>query len=205
MSVQRVTITTYAPTIAGNVSRIALVGQSVTGPAGADGAGVSVATKESGTEKVAVTTSLDFGAGFDVAGASGVASVSLDLTEYTGGALPLANGGTGATTATDARTALGLGTAATQASSAFDAAGAAAAAVAAAASSYATAAQGAKADTAVQPATLTAHVDDTTDVHGITDTSLLVASATVDSIVTCSQATYDGLTPAATTLYIITG
>lgn len=108
MSVQRVTITTYAPTLSGSVSRVTLVSQAVTGPAGADGAGVSVATKESGTEKVAVTTVLDFLAGFDVAGAAGVASVSLDLTEYAGGALPLANGGTGATDAAGAQTALGL-------------------------------------------------------------------------------------------------
>lgn len=131
MSTQRVTITTYAATLAGAVSRVTLVSQSVTGPAGADGAGVSVAVKESGTEKVAIATTVDFQAGFDVTGAAGVASVSLDLTEYTGGALPLASGGTGATTAADARTALGLGTAATASSSAFDAAGAAAAAQAA--------------------------------------------------------------------------
>lgn len=84
------------------------VSQAVTGPAGADGAGVSVATKESGAEKVAVTTVLDFLTGFDVAGAAGVASVSLDLTEYAGGALPLANGGTGATDAAGVRSALGL-------------------------------------------------------------------------------------------------
>lgn len=51
-----------------------------------------------------------------------------------GGALPLANGGTGSTTAAGARTALGLGSAATTAST-----------------DYATAAQGALADSAVQP------------------------------------------------------
>lgn len=116
----------------GTTSTIIMVNQGVTGPRGADGAGVSVATKESGTEKVAVTTVLDFLAGFDVAGAAGVASVSVDLTEYSGGALPVAGGGTGATDASGARTNLGLGTAATTA-----------------ASSYATAAQGATADAAL--------------------------------------------------------
>lgn len=172
----------------GTTSTIIMVGQGVTGPRGADGAGVSVATKESGTEKVAVTTVLDFLAGFDVAGAAGVASVSVDLTEYSGGALPVAGGGTGATDASAARTNLGLGTAATTAATA-----------------YATAAQGAAADTAVQPAALTAHADDTTNVHGITNTAELVTSSTVDTIVTLTQAAYDALTPASTTLYVITG
>jgi hypothetical protein len=51
--------------------------------------------------------------------------------------VPLTNGGTGATTASGARTALGLGTAATQNTGAF-----------------ATAVQGALADTALQPATI---------------------------------------------------
>lgn len=135
MSSQTIRINTSGAAQAGAVSRIRLVSQSVTGPAGADGAGVSVATKESGTEKVAVTTVLDFLTGFDVTGAAGVASVSLDLTEYTGGALPLTAGGTGATSAADARTALGLGTAATTAATA-----------------YATAAQGATADAAAAKA-----------------------------------------------------
>jgi hypothetical protein len=54
---------------------------------------------------------------------------------------------------------------------------------------FATAAQGAKADTAVQPA-------------AIAD---FVASSTVDTIVTLTQAAYDALTPASTTLYVITG
>lgn len=130
MSSQRINLTTATPTQAGRISTIKLVSQSVTGPPGADGAGVSVALKESGSAKVAVATVIDFDAGFDVT-TGGV--VSLDLTEYTGGALPLANGGTGATTASDARTALELGTAATTAATA-----------------YATAAQGATADAAIQ-------------------------------------------------------
>lgn len=64
--------------------------------------------------------------------------VDLDVTNATG-VLPLAHGGTGATTQAGARSALGLGTAATSDINDF-----------------ATAAQGAKADTAVQPADLTA-------------------------------------------------
>lgn len=39
MSVQRVTITTYAPTLAGAVSRVTLVSQAVTGPQGTSGTG----------------------------------------------------------------------------------------------------------------------------------------------------------------------
>ena len=41
---------------------------------------------------------------------------------------------------------------------------------------FASTAQGAKADTAVQPAALAAHEADTTNVHGITDTSALVVT-----------------------------
>lgn len=39
MSVQRVTITTYAPTLSGSVSRVTLVSQAVTGPQGTSGTG----------------------------------------------------------------------------------------------------------------------------------------------------------------------
>lgn len=143
MSVQRVTITTYAPTLSGSVSRVTLVSQAVTGPQGTSG---------------------------------------------TGGDMMKADNLSGLSNYTTARSNLGLGTAATTAASA-----------------YATAAQGATADTAVQPATLTAHADDTTNVHGITDTAALVTSSTVDVIVTLTQAEYDALTPASTTLYVITG
>jgi len=59
--------------------------------------------------------------------------LSLSGQEITAGTVPVALGGTGSTTASAARTALGLGTAATTASSA-----------------YATAAQGTKADSALQ-------------------------------------------------------
>ena len=180
MSTQTIRLNTSTTAATGAVSRIRLVNQSVTGPAGADGAGVSVATKESGTEKVAVTTVLDFLTGFDVAGAAGVASVSLDLTEYAGGALPVAGGGTGATDASTARTNLGLGNAATltvdadlatfvlPASTTISAFGATlvddadastarttlglGTAATTAASAYATSTQGTTADTAVQPA-----------------------------------------------------
>jgi hypothetical protein len=73
-----------------------------------------------------------------------------------GGTLALANGGTGATTAAGARTALGLGTAATTNST-----------------DYATAAQGTKADTAVQTVT---SADGTVTVTGTTAIDLAVAS-----------------------------
>ena len=77
-----------------------------------------------------------------------------------GGTLALANGGTGATTDSGARTALGLGTAATTDASA-----------------YATAAQGAKADTAVQTI---ASADGSVTITGTTaiDLSVPVTAAT---------------------------
>ncbi len=75
-----------------------------------------------------------------------------------GGVLALTNGGTGATTASGARTALGLGTAAT--TNATD---------------YATAAQGTKADTAVQTV---ASADGSVTVTGTTAIDLAVAATT---------------------------
>ena len=108
------------------------------------------------------------------------AIAALSTTAYGRAFLALADAAAG-------RTALGLGTAATTAASA-----------------YATAAQGATADTAVQPATLTAHTGATTTVHGIADTSKLVSSPTLLSLVEISQAAYDLLTPVATTIYYIT-
>ena len=75
-----------------------------------------------------------------------------------GGVLNLANGGTGATTAANARTNLGLGTAATQNSTAF-----------------ATAAQGTKADTAVQTIT---SADGSIAITGTTAIDLAVAAST---------------------------
>jgi len=135
MSVQRVTLAMLSTSQTGAVSRVKLVSQAVTGPAGVPGSGAAMVTKEGGTQVVSSTSAMDFGAGFDVTESpSGEANVALDLTEYAGGALPLANGGTGATTASGARSALELGTAATTAATA-----------------YATAAQGATADSALQP------------------------------------------------------
>lgn len=159
MSSQRINLTTATPTHPGRISTIRLVSQAVTGPPGADGAGVSVALKEGGTTKVAVATVVDFtAADFDVT-TGGVVSLAVtpqpldtDLTaiaELTSAAdkVPYSTGaGTWAladftaagralvddATAADQRTTLGLGTAATTASTA-----------------YATAAQGAAADAAL--------------------------------------------------------
>lgn len=83
MSALSLTIRNAPATGTANASRIVLVNQSVTGPSGADGAGVSVATKESGTTKVAVTTALDFdGTNFDVTGSSGTATIVIASGQY---------------------------------------------------------------------------------------------------------------------------
>lgn len=83
----------------------------------------------------------------------------VNLTTQVTGTLPLANGGTGATTAAAARTNLGLGTSATTDST-----------------SYATAAQGTKADTAVQTI-------------GSTDGSVTVTGTTAIDLSAVSTAT----------------
>lgn len=162
MSTQRINLTTSTPTHPGRISTIKLVSQAVTGPPGADGAGVSVALKEGGTTKVAVATVLDFtAADFDVT-TGGVVSLAVtpqpadtDLTAIaalTSAAdkVPYSTGaGTWAladftsagralvddANAAAQRTTLGLGTAAT-----------------AATGDFATAAQGATADAAVPKA-----------------------------------------------------
>ena len=48
------------------------------------------------------------------------------------------------------------------------------------------------------------HTSSTTSVHGIADTSELVIGDGITNIVALTQAEYDGLTPDATTLYVIT-
>lgn len=69
-----------------------------------------------------------------------------------------------------ARTSIGLGTAATQASTAF-----------------ATSAQGALADTAVQPATLTAHTSATNNPHSVTKAQVGLSNVTNDAQIPLSQ------------------
>jgi hypothetical protein len=71
------------------------------------GSGATVTAKEGGAT-IGSVTAFDFGAGFDLTESpAGQANIVLDLTEYNAGALPIAGGGTGATTASAARTALG--------------------------------------------------------------------------------------------------
>ncbi len=71
----------------------------------------------------------------------------------------------------------------------------------------ATTVQAAVAEVATDAASaLTTHDADTTSVHGITNTAQLVAGdGTVLRVVKLTQAAYDGLTPVATTLYVIVG
>ena len=52
-------------------------------------------------------------------------------------------------------------------------------------------------------AELDAHAADTTSVHGIADTSVLVDGDGISSVVKLTQAEYDALTPDAATLYVI--
>lgn len=82
MTTQRIDLYRSDPGAVGSVNTVHIVSQSVSGPPGTDGAGVSVATKESGTTVVAVTTALDFlGADFNVTESpSGEANVSLAVT-----------------------------------------------------------------------------------------------------------------------------
>jgi hypothetical protein len=73
------------------------------------GGGTSVVIEEDDVTVVTTVDHLDFGNGLDVTQSpSGEANVVLDLTEYTGGALPIASGGTGATSAAAAVAALGI-------------------------------------------------------------------------------------------------
>ena len=119
--------TTGTGTSATQSANLTLGGAAVTatvalgGGGGGGGGSTTLVVQEGDVTVVAAADTLDFGAGFDVTESpSGEANITLDLAEYTGGALPVAAGGTGASTAAGARSALGV-----------DAAGTAAAAVAA--------------------------------------------------------------------------
>jgi hypothetical protein len=72
-----------------------------TAPPGGGGGGISgVVIQEADATVATAATTIDFGAGFDVTETpANEANIALDLTEYTGGALPIAGGGTGATAA----------------------------------------------------------------------------------------------------------
>jgi len=83
-------------------------------PPGAGGGISGITVKEGGVSLGTAFTSLLFtAAGFDITAVGTEATIILDLTEYTGGALPLTGGGTGATSAAAALTALGAASAAT--------------------------------------------------------------------------------------------
>jgi hypothetical protein len=59
-----------------------------------------------------------------------------------------------------------------------------------------------KADTSA----LTAHINDTTSVHGIADTSALLTGNGISTVVNVTQAEYDALSPPdANTLYVVVG
>ena len=60
---------------------------------------------------------------------------------------------------------------------------------------YATAAQGAKADTAVQPAAIAKMV--------VSDTTGITGADAIANVVSLTQAEYDALTPDADTLYVV--
>jgi len=68
-------------------------------------------------------------------------------------------------------------------------------AAATAAADYATAAQGAKADTAVQPAAIAKMV--------VSDTTGITGADAITNMVSLTQAEYDALTPDADTLYVV--
>lgn len=71
------------------------------------GAGSTITVQEADTTVSAAVNTLDFGAGFDITEApAGEANIVLDLSEYSGAALPVAGGGTGQTTQTAAMDAL---------------------------------------------------------------------------------------------------
>jgi len=94
-----------------------------TGATTASGARTALGVDAAGTDNstdVTLAGSLDY---LTISGQA-ITRNAIDLTTDVTGALPVANGGTGATSASAARTALGLGSAATSNTSAFEASGA---------------------------------------------------------------------------------
>jgi hypothetical protein len=100
------TSTSAAATLAVTVGGAAVTLEVSLG--GSGGGASAIAVQEGDSTVVTTVSTLDFGAGFDVTESpAGEGNIALDLTEYSGGALPVAVGGTGATSAGAALTALG--------------------------------------------------------------------------------------------------
>ena len=133
------------------------------------------------------------GTGQDFSGSSGVIKVSsgtmsagsIDLTADVTGALPIANGGTGATSASAARTALGLGTIATQDADAVNIDGGA----------IDGAVIGANSAAAITGTTITASSSFVGDLTGTASNATVLANArtiTIDGDVDASAVSFDG-------------
>lgn len=180
MTTQRVDLYRATPTLAGSVNTVHIISQAVTGPPGADGAGVSVALKEGGTTKVAVATVVDFtAADFDVT-TGGVVSLAVTPDPAGTAATAVSNHVAAGDPHTQYALESALGTAAYTASTA-----------------YATAAQGATADAAV-PATRT--ISTSTPLAGggaLSGNLTLTVGAASD--------TASGVVELATTAEVVTG
>lgn len=163
MSTQAITICTSGSTTAGAVSRVTLVSQAVTGPAGASGTGGDMmkADNLSGLANYATArTNLGLGTAATT-DATAYATAAQGTTADA--ALKPANNLSDVALASTARTNLGLGTAATTASTA-----------------YATAAQGTTADAALPRTAAGASVTNLGSVTSNCETANVVTTKTVD-------------------------